>query len=387
MSTPDPTAEPTDTPRRHRALVLWADPDSPNLGVRVLAQGTAALIHECWNGADVVFHNYGMRRSQLPIGSIRGLLWERVSGRRGMQDWLRGFDVIIDTRSGDSFTDAYGLERHAVMCLVGIFAAQAGVPVVLGPQTIGPVRGRLARALARASLRSASAVFVRDPASRAVAAGLGRREVIETTDVVFALPVPEMAARHDVILNVSGLLWEPNTHIDSDHYRAVIRALHRRLVAEGRHVSLLAHVLDSGNGDSDVAVVRALGAELGAPVIVPSGLDDVRTVLAGSRLVIGSRMHACLNALSVGTPAVPLGYSDKFAPLLAELGWRHGVDLRDPDVGVAAIMTAIATAEGDSAPRVVRRALIARHSAEFALARLARGRLSRAHVAAALLAR
>ena len=44
--------------------------------------------------------------------------------------------------------------------------------------------------------------------------------------------------------------------------------------------------------------------------------------------MIGSRMHACLNALSVGTPAIPLAYSRKFAPLLGDLGWAHVVDLR-----------------------------------------------------------
>ena len=39
-------------------------------------------------------------------------------------------------------------------------------------------------------------------------------------------------------------------------------------------------------------------------------------------------MHACLNALSVGTPAIPLAYSRKFEPLLSDLGWSHTVDLR-----------------------------------------------------------
>ena len=40
-------------------------------------------------------------------------------------------------------------------------------------------------------------------------------------------------------------------------------------------------------------------------------------------------MHACLNSLSVGTPAIPLAYSRKFAPLLADSGWTRCVDLRN----------------------------------------------------------
>ena len=58
-------------------------------------------------------------------------------------------------------------------------------------------------------------------------------------------------------------------------------------------------------------------------------------MVASCRLVIGSRMHACLNALSVGTPAIPLAYSRKFEPLLADLGWRRTVDLRRNEHTVA----------------------------------------------------
>ena len=67
-------------------------------------------------------------------------------------------------------------------------------------------------------------------------------------------------------------------------------------------------------------------------MLVPGSLAEVRQLVAGAELVVGSRMHACLNALSVGTPAVPLAYSRKFEPLLAGVGWSHLVDLRtDPD--------------------------------------------------------
>ena len=57
-------------------------------------------------------------------------------GRRGMQDWLAGFDVVWDTRSGDSFTDIYGPRRHAIMASVHEFAVQAGASVMIAPQTI-----------------------------------------------------------------------------------------------------------------------------------------------------------------------------------------------------------------------------------------------------------
>ena len=58
-------------------------------------------------------------------------------------------------------------------------------------------------------------------------------------------------------------------------------------------------------------------------------LEDARAAMKGANLVIGARMHACLNALSVGTPAIAMAYSRKFRPLLDSLGWAASVSLAD----------------------------------------------------------
>ena len=102
------------------------------------------------------------------------------------------------------------------------------------------------------------------------------------------------------------------------------------LVGAGRTVSLLAHVLPSPTSDDDAPAVAEFAATHApeAEILRPTSLTHVRSLLAGASLVVGSRMHACLNALSVGTPAVPLAYSRKFAPLMADLGWPHVIDLR-----------------------------------------------------------
>lgn len=311
-----------------RVLVLWADDSSPNLGVRTLGRGTAELVRGVWPGADVEFHNYGHRARQVPHGRIRSLLRERVASRTGMLRWLSSFDLVVDTRSGDSFSDIYGLHRLAVMCLVAEFASQVGVPVVLGPQTIGPFGTRRGAVMASRSLRRAALAIARDPTSAAEADRLGAG-AIRSTDVVFALPVPNVAKSRDVVLNVSGLLWGVNDHIDAGAYRGTVVALLERLAADDRRVTLLAHVLDSPSSDNDVAAMREVArAAPDAEVVIPEGVDEVRDVVASAVVVVGSRMHACLNALSVGTPAVPLAYSRKFEPLFTDLGWSHTVDLR-----------------------------------------------------------
>lgn len=312
-----------------RILVAWANDTTSNLGVRALAQGSADLLRGVWPDAEVEFANYGQRPPEVPWGRPRSLVRERVTGRLGMMDWFRRFDLIWDTRSGDSFADIYGMQRHTTMSLVHEFAAQAGVPIALAPQTIGPFQTRRGRALARRSLSRSTLAFARDPISAAAAAALGRPVDAVTSDLVFGINQPAVGRERDVLLNVSGLLWHDNPHVDAETYRGAIDRVVRGLLAAGREITLLPHVLESPNADNDAPACDELAEKFRGKVDVftPSDLGDARSAIAGANLVIGARMHACLNALSVGTPAVAMAYSRKFAPLLESVGWEHIVPL------------------------------------------------------------
>ncbi len=354
-----------------RALVLWAEQASPNLGVRVLAEGTSALVRRALPDAELAFQGYGAGDAPVRIGDPRRQVRRLVTRDATVTDWVRGFDVVVDTRAGDSFSDSYGLDRLVTMSLMHEAARRAGVPVVLGPQTVGPFRTRRGRLLARRTVRTAALTMARDQESYGVTRSLGGDRALLTTDVVFCLGEPDPGPARDVLVNVSGLLWEANPHVDHVRYQEVVRGVVAGLRGRGRGVALLAHVLDSPLGDNDVPVVTALGEELGAEPVLPSDLTDVRRILGGAQLVVGSRMHACLNALSVGTPAIPLAYSRKFDPLLRAVGWEHTVDLRD-DVDHVAMILRAAERPGlrDEATVVRKRAERAVEPAVGALARV-----------------
>lgn len=330
-----------------RVLVLWADDSSTNLGVRALAAGTEALVRRAWGEVEVAYLTYGRRDVPMRVGDPKAVARELVTGRRGLGRWMAGFDVVVDSRAGDSFSDIYGLRRHVTMSLLAEVAHRAGVPVVMGPQTLGPFESRRAALLARRSLATARLVLARDLESVDRAERIGRRGVVPSTDVVFALDRPGAGPRHDVLLNVSGLLWHPNPHVDHRRYQKTMTEVVRGLEGQGRRVSLLAHVLDSPERDNDVPALTALAGQLGGAIEleVPTDLDDVRRTLAGAAVVLGARMHACLNALSVGTPAVALAYSDKFRPLLDDLGWRATIDLRRAGSPVEEVLSTVSEEE------------------------------------------
>src|SRR5699024_592440 len=179
---------------------------------------------------------------------------------------------------------------------------------------------------------------------------------------------PDPGPQRDVLVNVSGLLWTENPHVGAAAYRRTLQETVTRLRADGREVALLAHVLDNPSADNDVPALRELAAQVGGglEVVVPTDLDSVRATIAGANLLIGSRMHACLNALSVGTPAIPLAYSRKFAPLLESVGWRTGFDLRTDDLGslprqIVATAAEVTPAKAHDAARAGRGSLEALH--------------------------
>jgi polysaccharide pyruvyl transferase WcaK-like protein len=281
-----------------------------------------------------------------------------------MQRYLGSFDLVWDTRSGDSFSDIYGLSRLAVMSSIHEYARQAGTSVVMAPQTIGPFRTRRGRWLARRTLRRSELVFARDARSAEASAALGRPVDATVTDLVFGVDQPAGDTSRDILLNVSGLLWNENSHVDHEAYRADIRSIIRALLADGRRIALLPHVLDSGDRDNDVPTSLQLHEEFEGAVelVVPRDLEHARSIISSAGLMIGARMHACLNALSTGVPAIAMAYSRKFEPLLDAIGWDEVVAI------VPGGQTATSVVDAVARPGLSERALASRTRAQDLLA-------------------
>ena len=323
-----------------RVLVLWADNKAANYGLRVLANGNAAIVRRALAGmaVEVDFQDFGPGDSPISFGT-KSILRDVFSRRGPIKTKLRKYDLIIDSGAGDSFADIYGLKRLSFIIYAHLMIRFLRIPLILGPQTIGPFESRVGRFFAKQSLNQAQIVLARDSESADFSRRLGRGADITVTDVVFALNTPPMrkSSSTDVLVNVSGLLWFSDDHVDSTKYRDSVVALVSELRSREIGVALLAHVVNSPSGNDDVDACHEAAArikkETGSAVelLVPRDLGEAREMVAAAFLVVGARMHACLNAISVGTPAIPWAYSRKFKPLLDDLDWRMTVDLRtDP---------------------------------------------------------
>lgn len=319
-----------------KVLVLWADQYSTNLGVQALAEGTRCLANIIAPGADVVFRSYGQEENRhLSLGP-RTIGSALIGANPELRRWVAQFDLVIDTGAGDSFADIYGIRRLAEMSAMRRLVSSVGVPLLMGPQTVGPFQHWISRLLARESVRGATAIIARDSISAERASNIYRGRVALGSDVVFLLDPPQIGPSLDVVLNVSGLLWDKNPHVDWNFYRESTYRFATGVQAKGRGLTLLAHVIDSPSADNDIHAVDQLSKQLNGAVEVirPDCLNTARSALAGAQVVVASRMHAALNALSSGVPAVAWAYSRKFEPLLTDLGWPHLHDLRSRDPSI-----------------------------------------------------
>ena len=274
-------------------------------------------------------------------------------------------DIIGSVAGGDSFSDIYGLGRLMYVALPQILVLWLGKPLLLLPQTLGPYKGTFAKAVARYILRRSSRIYTRDPSGLEKVRGFAGRDpgrLAFAYDMGFALEprirnekIPRWIAEYDyniplVGLNVSGLLYiggytRVNMFGIKTDYRRLIRGLIEFLVQKRCvHVMLVPHVLGTGeDSESDVIACRKIYNETGDGLRAHLHLvegefnqHEIKALIGRCDFFLGSRMHACIAAISQCIPAVGLAYSRKFHGVFESVGMEDLViDIRECDDNAA----------------------------------------------------
>lgn len=273
----------------------------------------------------------------VPIRSFQRWLWNRCAMLKALVE----ADFVGDIHGGDSFSDLYGLRRFLVEIIPDLIALLMGKELVLLPQTYGPYRSGVARLMARFIMRRSDRLYARDRNSvKLVQAMLGRkatpRIVQYCPDVAFALESTDPGAaaiepplEHErtglrIGLNVSGLLamggYTRNNMFGLRlDYRHFIDALIGRLMEDPQtHLLLIPHVIDECE-ENDLRAChevwqRHAGKYGGRLHLLAAecGPGQLKYLIGQCDFLFGSRMHACIGALSQGIPGVGIAYSDKF---------------------------------------------------------------------------
>lgn len=276
-------------------------------------------------------------------------LGKRMIARNLWLSRVADADIVASMAGGDSFSDIYGLGRLLYVSLPQLLALVLGKKMVVLPQTIGPFKSAVAKAIAKTILRRAVLIYSRDHEGVAETRRLiGLSDTDEKVrfcyDVGFVLdPVrpKNMVLQFDnrtekerpvVGLNISGLLYMGGYSKNNvfglkiDYKELIPDLIDFMIVKNNATVMLVPHVFGS-DGESDSVVSQEIYSFLkeryDRRLLIASGeynQSEIKYVIGLCDFFIGSRMHACIAALSQNIPTVTIAYSGKFIGVMQTIG-------------------------------------------------------------------
>lgn len=290
----------------------------------------------------------------IPSKTLRRKLFDRNPWLRRIRD----MDIIGSIAGGDSFSDIYGFERLFYVALPQILILILGKPLIILPQTIGPFDTAVGKRVSSHILKRAKRVYSRDHNLHAIGHDKKGKTAASATfcyDMGFVLE-PKIEAQRlpalfagisgkDAVvgINVSGLLYiggytgKNMFGLQSNYRETVHHLIDHFLQIKNTHVLLVPHVFGEGdNPESDIIACReiyqrAKSDQRGHLHVIDNNYDhhEIKAIIGKCDMFLGSRMHACIAALSQSIPAMGLAYSKKFIGVFETIGMdKWVVDLR-----------------------------------------------------------
>ncbi len=291
------------------------------------------------------------RRPRVPVMLNRqrlllaARLWQRCATRalaRGLlgtteRRWIADFatlDAAVST-GGTYLVERYPLGARIFELRM---ARALGVPTVFFTQSLGPFTDRRLRRDLRSILAGSPLVLLRDARSRDHLLDIGVPDTAlhVVADAVFgrtaSRPFVPRGARPVRSVAVSVRHWPPRADATDpavQAFRAAVAAAVTWLVRERNievtFLSTCQGVEEYWTDDSAVAeeVAAGLPDDVRARVRVDRGFhhpDALAAAYADFDMVIATRMHAAILALTAGTPVLPIAYEFKTVELFRALG-------------------------------------------------------------------
>lgn len=281
---------------------------------------------------------FGSVRDRLKYNLAQKLEWNRWGRTRlGMRMTSGAFrrslgmyedadlDAVIDI-SGFAFGDQHPPHRTVQFARrVDDWKAQ-NKKVVLLPQAFGPFENSVIRTAFGRLVDRCDLICVRDQTSFDHITGhFGQREnLMQCPDITIG-----MLSGHETRSAASGVLVVPNTRMvdkadtaKAKRYIPLLQSCIRTAQGASHAVRLLLH--DAIEDQKLVPRIQS-GLERRVEVIEESNPLVLQQIISRSVLLIGSRFHALVSALSSGVPVLVTGWSHKYEMLLKDFGCPDSV--------------------------------------------------------------
>jgi polysaccharide pyruvyl transferase WcaK-like protein len=283
----------------------------------------------------------------IPFKAVR----KKIIGGNEILNVINKIDFANAISGGDSFSDIYGIRRFYYVSLPQILIVLMEKKLILLPQTLGPFKRKTVKFWASYIMRHAYLVFSRDNSSiqemkRMLGSKFDQDKFKFCYDVGFVLdPIPSKEINSDsniisekskdflVGLNVSGLLYMGGYTRNNmfglkvDYHQLISEILDFLINKNCASVLLIPHVFGVNNPESDAqACMKTFDQykdqykEKINVVRNSYNQNEIKYIIGLCDFFIGSRMHACIAAISQCIPAVSVAYSKKFYGVMESIG-------------------------------------------------------------------
>lgn len=339
-----------------KIVLAGASLNSGNKGVNALTRGQIMLLLDKYgtdieiiilsytvkNNIDnvITYNNKNIVVKEIPCGRknmLEAYFKSKLFGNNYITQIIKKSDLVLDISEGDSFSDIYGISRFVQHSLIKLISINLKKQLVIMPQTIGPFKNFGVRVVARNIINKADIVLVRDEISRTVAYKdlKVKKEIKFIPDMAFYM-IPDYSISIDkfiedknsikVGINVSALLYNggyngKNMFNLKANYKNLVDSLIERLSSmPNTEIILIPHVMvEDIEVEDDFRVCKKIAADLKSKLNIDVLTidkyyreDQIKAIISGCDYFIGSRMHACIGAISTYVPTSPIAYSRKF---------------------------------------------------------------------------
>lgn len=231
-------------------------------------------------------------------------------------------DAVLDA-SGFSYGDQWSnLILRQVATIVKRFK-QHKKHYIFMPQSLGPFSFDKNKKYAKKAFSNASLVFAREKPSyqhvtELIADPILIKQAPDFTNLLKPAQSAEYVKYQDYIIVIpnSKMLSEKNSNTWwRENYISTLASLANSALRLGEKVIILNH-----SGREDDSLCLELNGLLVSPceIVEPNNAVAVKALIAQGKIVISSRFHGCVSALSQAVPCIATGWSHKYQELFKE---------------------------------------------------------------------
>lgn len=267
-------------------------------------------------------------RTKLPQSKKAKIGRSWLSSKLMPESFRRAYGLVDDSdvtavidASGFAFGDQHPAQRTIEFANNVKKWKQAGKPVVMLPQALGPFKTRQIRDAFREIVQNVDLVYARDEVSFAYTSELGYtnnlRKAPDFTNLVKgATTAPcDKDGKRKALIVPNHRMIEKTAASERDQYLPFIARCIKQLASRGFEPSLLLH-----DTNVDETLVAPLQTLLSSSIEVVRAPDPIalKGILGTAAIVVGSRFHALVSSLSQGVPCLAAGWSHKYEMLFQD---------------------------------------------------------------------